>query len=469
LTANRPQPASLVRRLILLAGGWSLVALVITGIVLTVQFERVSLGRVQQRLDDIILNLETLTEVIPGTGDLQAPTLSDARFSRAYSGNYWQIAELDGTGGLRPVVVTPSLLDTYIVEPRGGAAPLLRNAGKAYYYDAPGPEGKTLRVAALLLKSMTGHPEPVVFMAALDRSQEDHDTKYFAATTAAALILLGMGILLGVYIQVRVGLRPLFAMRREIAEVRKGKADVLVRSYPAELAPLAEEMNALVAHNQEVVERQRTHVGNLAHALKTPISVMLAEADSQPDNPLTDVVRRQADAMHDHVNRHLRRARAATRTESQRERTQVAPVLDELARTLNRIFQDKNDGAGLQVDWDADDDLCFQGERQDFQEIVGNLMENACKWARRKVRVIAAPSGPGLLTITVEDDGPGLPADQREQALKRGARLDEATPGTGLGLSIVDELARAYGGGISLEDSALGGLRAALTLPRAEV
>jgi signal transduction histidine kinase len=172
--------------------------------------------------------------------------------------------------------------------------------------------------------------------------------------------------------------------------------------------------------------------------------------------------------MHDHVNRHLRRARAATRNESQRERTQVAPVLDELARTLNRIFQDKNDGAGLQVDWDAEDDLCFQGERQDFQEIVGNLMENACKWAQRKVRVTAGPSSSGMLVIRVEDDGPGLPADQREQALKRGSRLDEATPGTGLGLSIVDELARAYGGGVALEDSALGGLRAVLTLPRAE-
>jgi len=463
----QPHPASLVRRLVLLAGGWSLIALIITGIVLTVQFERVTLGRMQQRLDEIILTLETFTEVIPGTGELEAPTLSDLRFSRAYSGNYWQIAEVDEQGGLRPVVVAPSLLDTLIVGPKGGAAPLLQQAGHTIYYDAPGPEGKQMRVAARLLKSMTGHSRPVVFMAALDRSQEDHDTRYFAATTAAALVMLGAGILLGVYIQVRVGLRPLFALRREIAEVRQGKADVLVRTYPAELAPLAEELNALVAHNQEVVERQRTHVGNLAHALKTPISVMLAEAEGQADSPLAQVVRRQAEAMHEHVNRHLSRARAATRTESQRERTGVAEVLDELARTLQRIFETRKD-AGIQVDWDADDDLTFQGERQDFQEIVGNLMENACKWSRHKVRVTAEPSGDGMLTIRVEDDGPGLPAEQRAQALKRGARLDEATPGTGLGLSIVDELARAYGGGVTLEDSSLGGLLAVLVLPRAD-
>jgi signal transduction histidine kinase len=212
------------------------------------------------------------------------------------------------------------------------------------------------------------------------------------------------------------------------------------------------------------VERQRTHVGNLAHALKTPISVMLAEADGAPKSKLAEVVRRQAAAMNSHVDHHLRRARAAARTQGQRERTAVAPVLDELARTLERIFRDK----GVRIEWDCDEDLYFQGERQDLQEIVGNVMENAGKWCRSLVRVSAEPDRAGKLRLAIEDDGPGLPADRRADALKRGARLDEATPGSGLGLSIVEDLTRAYGGEVALGDSKLGGLKVVLVLPRAE-
>jgi signal transduction histidine kinase len=208
------------------------------------------------------------------------------------------------------------------------------------------------------------------------------------------------------------------------------------------------------------VERQRTHVGNLAHALKTPISVMLAEARGQP-GPLAEVVERQAVSMQGHVERHLRRARAAARFSTAGEHTPVAEVLDELSRMLERVFPDG------EIDWDADDELAFLGERQDLQEMVGNLMENACKWRKRRVRVVAEPAGPGRLRLTVEDDGPGLPAEARAAVLKRGQRLDETMPGSGLGLSIVAELASAYGGGVALADSRLGGLRVELDLPRA--
>lgn len=335
--------------------------------------------------------------------------------------------------------------------------------GKHLYYDAKGTVPRErLRVVALMTQ-MPGHAAPVVFMAAEDRSPLDSEANRFATTIAIALILLGGGLITAVLLQVRIGLRPLFALQKEVAEVRAGKADALVEKYPTELQPLAAELNALVAHNQEVVERQRTHVGNLAHALKTPISVMLAEAQSH-DGALGEVVRRQTEAMHGHVEHHLRRARAAARSQTQRERTPVAPVLDELARTLERIFQDK----GVRIDWDAEEELCFQGERQDFLEIIGNLMENAAKWSKGRVRVVGAPGEEGKIVLVVEDDGPGLPADRRAEVLKRGARLDEATPGSGLGLSIVDELARAYGGDIALSDSRLGGLKVKLVLPRAD-
>jgi signal transduction histidine kinase len=210
-----------------------------------------------------------------------------------------------------------------------------------------------------------------------------------------------------------------------------------------------------------VVERQRTHVGNLAHALKTPLSVMLSEAEARPTDPLAAVVVRQAQTMREQVDHHLRRARAAARAQGSGERTEVAPVLDELARTLERIFTGE-------IDWAADDGLSFRGERQDLLEIAGNVMENACKWRRRRVRVQAAPAGPGLLRLTVEDDGPGLPPEVRADVLRRGARLDESAPGSGLGLSIVDELAKAYGGSVVLGESALGGLKVDIFLPQAE-
>jgi signal transduction histidine kinase len=260
-----------------------------------------------------------------------------------------------------------------------------------------------------------------------------------------------------------VGLRPLFDLRSEVAAVRRGKAQRLAETYPSELMPLAHELNALVAHNQQVVERQRTHVGNLAHALKTPISVMVTEAGQRP-GPLAKVVTRQAEAMQKQVDHHLRRARAAARTQGQGERTSVAEVLDELSRTLGRIFRDK----GVSIDWDADEELFFLGERQDLLEIAGNAVENACKWGKARVRIRADAAGRERFRLLVEDDGQGLPPERRDEVLQRGTRLDETAPGSGLGLSIVDELARAYGGSLALSDSSLGGLRLEIDLPQAE-
>ena len=142
----------------------------------------------------------------------------------------------------------------------------------------------------------------------------------------------------------------------------------------------------------------------------------------------------------------------------------MAPALDELSRTLERVFADR----GVLIEWDADEALTFRGERQDLLELIGNVLENACKWCRRRVRATAVSTGDGFLQVTVEDDGPGLPAEQLQAVLRRGERLDESAPGSGLGLSIVDELAKAYGGSVHLGESALGGLKAELRLPQAE-
>ena len=456
---------SLELRLVLLAGIWSLVVLVVTGVALTALFHAESLSRFDDGLLDVTNGLYAGSNV-NDTGGVDAPPLTDSRATRAYSGKYWQIAE-PAPGRLHPLARSRSLWDSELKGPdgpNGGLAQLKAVAGKPFYYDTVGPVGEPLRAAAMLTQ-LSGRTAPVIFMAAEDRAPLDDDARRFDVETAGVLLFLGVGLVLVVFVQVRVGLQPLFMLRREVSEVRTGKADRLVNDYPSELEPLAQELNALVAHDQEVVERQRTHVGNLAHALKTPLSVMLAEAERHP-GALAEVVDRQAEAMRSQVDHHLRRARAAARSQSLRERTPVAPVLEELSHALERIFRDKN----AEIDWRADDELGFQGERQDLMEMIGNVLENACKYGggRVRARADADAMNPRRLILIVEDNGPGLPEGRQDEVLRRGSRLDESAPGSGLGLSIVDELARAYGGSVALAPSSLGGLKVTLDLPRTE-
>ena len=457
--ARPARPTSLVRRLVLLASVWGFAVLLSAGAGLTLVFHRAAERRLDFELNPVLDNLSTSTSP-DENGALAAPPLTDPQSLRAYSGRYWTIAQSDGQQ-LRWIVRSRSLWDSVLTTPPGIAAQLAQNEGRQIHYNALGPNSQPVRVAATQLDIDAEHPN-VVFIVAESRGPIDEDTRTFAIITAIAIAAVGLGLIIAVLVQVRVGLAPLFALRREIADVRTGKAERLVGVYPSELESLSSELNALVAHNQDVVDRQRTHVGNLAHALKTPISVMMTEASQRP-GPLAEVVDRQAALMRAQVDHHLRRARAAARSQGTGQRTNVSEVLDDLARTLERIFQDKT----LSIEWDAPDDLCFLGERQDFLEIVGNVMENAGKWSQRKVRVDAAQRDAARLVITVQDDGPGLPADQRAEVLQRGARLDETAPGSGLGLNIVDELVRAYGGSLTLSDARMGGLQVELTLPRA--
>ncbi|MGH7009804.1 MAG: ATP-binding protein, partial [Caulobacteraceae bacterium] len=309
---------------------------------------------------------------------------------------------------------------------------------------------------------LPGIAQPIVFMAAEDRGPIDRDIRTFATTIAVALVLLGAGLIAAIFLQVRFGLRPLFALREEVSGLRTGARERIEGRYPAELEPLAGELNALMSHNREVVERQRTHVGNLAHALKTPLSVILAEADQNP-GPLAAVVKPQAELMRRQVDHHLRRARAAARARGSGERTSVGPVLDELGRTLERIHLDK----AMRIEVFAAADLCFLGERQDLLEIVGNVMENACQWCSKHVRATARADSARRLAVIIEDDGPGLRPEERAGVLERGARLDESAPGSGLGLAIVAELVRAYRGSLILGASPLSGLQVEIRLPRA--
>lgn len=464
--APAPEPGvatrgSLAGRLIWLAAAWSCLALALTGLLLTTAFRDTATRRLEGTLQATDIEVVAATRV---QGDyVVTPPVQDARTLRAYSGKYWSVVEPDGAGGFHALTRSESLFDYGLPAPLDGPGMILAAPGEPYFYDATGPDSQPLRIMAVA-RTLPNREAPVIFLSAIDRSEIDQDISNFAFLTWSALAVLGIGLIGAVLIQVRVGLRPLYALGDAVADVRRGKLQRLVGTYPSEIAPLAQELNGLLDHNQEVVERQRTHVGNLAHALKTPLAVMLAEAESSR-GALAQTVRRQAALMKAQVEHHLQRARAAARAQQTNEKTVVADVLDELASLLERAFQTKD----VEIDWRAPDDLAFRGERQDLQEILGNLLENACKWGRARIRVDAGAAGPGRLEIRVQDDGPGLPEDQYQTVLKRGMRLDEEAPGTGLGLSIVDELVKSYGGHLQLGKADLGGLSITIELPAADV
>jgi signal transduction histidine kinase len=270
--------------------------------------------------------------------------------------------------------------------------------------------------------------------------------------------------------QVRFGLAPLKRISDSLAAIRSGTSERLEGRFPEEIAPLARETNALIEANREIVQRARTHVGNLAHALKTPLSVMMNEATARGEDTLAAKVREQIGIMRDQVSRHLERARLAARLTVVGTVTEVRPVVTALARTMEKIHH----GRGIAIDVEAPQDARFLGERQDLEEMVGNLVDNACKWARSRVTVEVVaerPKGSGnsVVRLVIDDDGPGLTPTEREQVqvAPRGRRLDETKPGSGLGLSIVVELAGLYGGELALGTAPIGGLRAELVLPAA--
>ena len=304
-----------------------------------------------------------------------------------------------------------------------------------------------------------GDSRAYLLYVAADTAELDQRIAAFNGTLVWSFVVLGLGLIAAVFLQVRIGLQPLRKVTRALHRIRAGEARRLEGRFPAEIEPLASELNSLIEHSAEVVGRARSYVSNLAHFLKTPLTVLTSEAEAQP-GPLADAVSRQVLTMRRQVDHYLTRARAAGALDVLGSRTPVAGVLDDLVRTLRRIHKE----SGIMIDVICPATLAFRGERQDLEEMAGNLIDNACKWAESRVRVTVTPAG-AILNIAVEDDGPGLTPEERSHVGERGERLDESVPGTGLGLAIVRDIAKLYGGTMELGASELGGLGVRLTLP----
>ncbi len=449
---------SVARRLFFSAAIWIVVILGIAGVLLSAYYRSTAEASFDERLG---VYLRALVADVAGSGDDQKSDpgeLGDPQFELVLSGWYWQITRLDVE---KPEIrASRSLFAARL--PRLADQNIPADIGGARSGYATGPDARRLRIVERQIA--VGDNGLYLVQVAATTETIEAQIRRFEISLATTFLLLAAGLLGVIAFQVVFGLRPLRALEAAVSAVRRGASEKVEGVYPNELAPLADELNLLVSANRDVVERARTQVGNLAHALKTPLSVLINEA-GENDDPLARKVREQTAIMRDQVSWYLDRARAAARAGAIGATTEVAPALDPLLRTFRKIYRER----AIDMRTPPSDGLRFLGERQDFDDLVGNLLDNACKWARQAVEVSIAlePSAGGraMLEIVIDDDGPGLAPDQREEAMRRGRRLDETTPGSGLGLSIVTELAAAYGGALALQDSPSGGLRAVLRLP----
>ncbi|MEZ5831240.1 MAG: sensor histidine kinase [Dongiaceae bacterium] len=445
-SVQRQRARSLTARLVLVAALGALPVLFLAGASLLWLFYE----RIESRFDDFLAayqrQLIAAMEIsADGTFNLTAMP-ANPQFDLPFSGWYWQISIGDRT-----------LAQSTSAGPLQGADGLLISAVDGVS-DTTGPGNAELRAVARDVRLPDGDKTVRVIVAG-PHAEIDQEVLAFGIQVALALGALGLAFLLATALQVRYGLLPLGALRAALQKVRKGTAPRLAGEYPIEVTPLVDELNEVLAHNEALIARARVQAGNLAHGLKSPLTVLQQELTEIRDER-GDILRDQVAIIGDQVERVLARIRAAGPLSATGGRTRLVQVLQDLAFSLDIIHRER----GIKVEIDCSDGAVFPGDAADLAEMLGNLMDNACKWAKTTVRASAQTGAQGLL-ILIEDDGPGIPPARREAALMRGTRLDETVPGSGLGLDIVREIAELYRGRLSLEESPLGGLRARLELP----
>ncbi len=452
LFANRP----IAIRLAVSALFWSFTILLVAGIILVALYRETTEQAFDRRL---LVYVTALSADLAADAESRgAQAAGDPFFDLPLSGWYWQIARPGEA--LRDMRTSLSLVGATLPSLNAAAENDPESGIRRGY--ATGPDNRKLRVIERDIR--IGEDTHYVISVAGPSDEIASDVRGFTVAISLTFALLGLALALSTLLQIRFGLSPLQRLRAALIGVRRGEAERISGDYPRDIAPLAGEINLLIESNRDILERARTQLGNLAHALKTPLTVLLNEAQNR-DDALARTVEEQARMMRDQVTYHLDRARAAALAGTLGSITPVAPVAEGLARTFARIYRDKDiafDFAGLET-------AQFRGEKHDLEEMLGNLLDNACKWAKSGVALHARAGGddeaPRLLLI-ISDDGPGVPDPAaRAQMLRRGQRLDESKPGSGLGLSIVADLVALYRGRLRLEDGAQGGLKIILELP----
>lgn len=459
-----PVAGSLHGRLLAVTLAGVALALVVAGVALTAMFRDHVVSQFQaameRQLDQLLVELE-FDEA--GNPRVDAATMFDPRLQKPYSGLYWQVDELlPGKPPLVGVLRSRSLWDATLTVPTMTASP----DGRVEIAQAKGPAGESLLVIERVVTAAEVPERTFRLLVGGDLRFNLEATRRFGGMLAGALSVLFLLLGLAAWMQVSVGLRPLRDLQQSLKAVREGQAGQLQGVFPREVQPLVDDFNQVLTVNEAMLQRARTQAGNLAHALKTPLAVLGNEAERalrERQGVAAEVLQEQLGELHRHVNWHLMRARAAAAKGIPGQSTDVAATLSGLLRVLQRVFVDKSIDFELSV---AEPSPAFAGEAQDLQEILGNLLENACKWTVSRVRIRVADAGSRMLQVTITDDGPGIDPAHLSIVSGRGVRLDEKTPGSGLGLAIVQELVALYEGRVEITNVASGqGLSVTVWLP----
>jgi signal transduction histidine kinase len=450
---------SIASRLFLSAAFWSTLILALAGLGLSALNARWTEANFDDQLGVYLKALVANVAIPNDEAKGAAPAAVAPQFELAFSGWYWQITRLDANPP--EIRASKSLFATQL--PRLVA--VNPDHGEILSGYAIGPGAHELRMIEREIDA--GDEGRYLVQVAANADVIEAQERSFQWALAATFLTLALALIGSTALAVRFGLRPLRVLQEGVASIRRGETERIAGEFSEDVAPLATEVNQLLDANRQIVERARTQVGNLAHALKTPLSVLVNEAESRSPS-LPEKVREQTAIMRRQVTFYLDRARAAARARTIGVAAEVKPVVDGLVRTFEKLHAER----GLTFSVDLPDGLRFRGEVQDLTDLIGNLLDNAGKWARERVTIRAwREAGPkdaaAFLIAEIDDDGPGLDEGARAEALERGKRLDESRPGSGLGLSIVVELAAIYGGSLRLDESPLGGLRAILRLPSA--
>jgi len=444
---------SLARRLITIAALWIVVLLGAGGFALDRLLTTAITRNFDSQLEFVLTSLMAAAEIGPDGEVLLNRPVADQRFLEPYSGLYYQITgDQSASSEARDLQDLPSrsLWDRKLKVARHRDLQL-------HIYDSKEFPDEALRIVERDA-TLPGSKVLWRFQVAENRNALDDQIDVIRKTMIRSFVILGLGLIVLAALQAFYGLWPLRRVRRAIAAIRSGEKSRIEENLPREIEPLAAELNELLAHNELQAEEARRHAGNLAHALKTPLTVITNAATAHaPD--LADTVRREATTMRRQVDHHLARARAIGRRSNAQARSPVWPSLEAVERAMARLY------TAVTVDISGDRKAAVRVERQDLDEMVGNLIENAAKYGQGRV-FVTVKTTPECVEIEVEDDGPGVPEEERTTIFDRGARLDTGKPGTGLGLAIVRDVAQIYGGSIQLEESEdLGGLLARLKLP----
>ena len=443
---------SLAVRLFFSATVWIILTLLSAGLLLSDLNKKTNFEAFDDRLNLLLETLIGGSKVDSSDSITVVTSIGDPRFFQPYSGWYWQINK-----GAKTLSRSRSMWDqVFTMDKRliGGRSQFVNSVSQGKKKKEI-IETKQLHIVQREI-SFPGISEPITFMVSGDTFEYRENIKNFDNTLSTILIFLGVGLMIAVFLQVNFGLLPLNKIKGALFKIRNGDKKRLEAKYPLEVQPLATEINDLLEHNEKIVERARTHVGNLAHVLKTPLAVISNEVDNK-----NEMLNNQIILMKKHVDRYLKKAHLESVGKNVKTKIEFIVFLKKMISIFQKLYPKKE--IIIQKDFK---EFFIYGSLEDMEELFGNVLENACKWGKRKIKISFENIGDNEIKISVSDDGTGLPQEQKNRVFSRGFRLDEQTPGSGLGLNIVKDIVEIYKGEIWLDKSnKLGGLKVNIKLP----